>query len=148
MERPLVFIKARKDYFGYRKSGAGEVISCCRLPQEEISPGLSGVYILASGGAEEIAPSVILKCLSDLVVRLWELTTESWETTGSKKQTAASTMLGLSLLSHRKNHRLPSFLCLLLSVGPTQKPGHQRHHGHQIYGVLDSCSRERQDVPG
>lgn len=82
MVRLLVSNKVGRDYSGNMKSGAGGVKSC-RLPREEISPGWSDVYILASGCAEEIAPSLILKCLSALEVTLWELTTESWEKTGS-----------------------------------------------------------------
>lgn len=51
---------------------------------------------LSSWGAEEIAPSVVLKCLSDLEVTLWELTTESTGNNRKHKQTVASTMLGPS----------------------------------------------------
>lgn len=53
----------------------------CKLPSEE----MSDVYILAVGGSVEMAanaPSIILECISDLEVVLWEMTTKSWEMAG------------------------------------------------------------------
>lgn len=76
------------------KSGAGGV--SCRLPREEMSPGLSDVYILASGGAEEMAPSAILQVFIRFRGHAVGTDHRVLGKNRKHKQTVASSMLGPS----------------------------------------------------